>query len=294
MKTPTKFILGLTLAITLWSCNKDDENENTTITTEEVGINAKMDMANDDVADVVEEQESNTYSNPASGRGQDAPFTTFSDCATITRVPAFGTLVTPGTTVTKTIDFGTTDCVLDNGNTVRGKIIISFVFEPSATSHTINYTFDNFYHNSIKYVGSKTFTRTMTAETPNSSSHPIVTMNMDMTATFPNGNSYTRIGQRIREIVEGYATPSWTDNIYKVTGNWATTFPNTTIQNSTITTPLMVKLSCVAVNKPVLVQGIITITRNNNTATLDYGDGNCDNLAVFTFNGIAHNIVIGN
>jgi hypothetical protein len=181
---------------------------------------------------------------------------------------------------------------LSNGNFVKGKIIISFTYNPSATSHTITYTFDDFYHNGIKFVGNKTFTKVMSTTSP---SHPIVTMNMDITATFPNGSVYVRVGQRIREIVEGFDTPgSWTDNVYQVTGSWTTTFPNTNIQTSTITTPLKVKLSCIAVNKPLIVEGVITFVRNGNTATLDYGNGTCDNTAVFTFNGNAYTIIIGN
>lgn len=287
-----KLILGLALTIAMVSCNKEEDNS--TITAEEAGVNAKLDIANDDVADIVEQEEASTYSNTLNGKTTENPNTTLSNCATVTRVPAFGTPITPGTVVTKTIDFGTTPCVLNNGNTVSGRIIITFTFQPTASQHIITYTFDNFRHNAILFVGNKTFTRVMTAATATSPSHPIVTMNMDITATFPNGNSYTRVGQRIREIMEGFATPSWTDNIYRVTGSWTTTFPNTTIQYSTITTPLIVKLSCIAVNKPLLVRGVITIVRNNNTATLDYGDGVCDNIAIFTLNGIPHTIIIGN
>jgi hypothetical protein len=134
----------------------------------------------------------------------------------------------------------------------------------------------------------------MSVATATSPSHPIVTMNVDITATFPNGNSYVRVGQRVREIVEGFSTPILGDNVYQVTGSWTTSFPNTTIQTSTITTPLKVKLSCILVNKPLIVQGVITFVRNNNTATLDYGNGDCDNLAVFTINGNSYNIIIGN
>ena len=290
MKRASKLILGLALAIAMVSCNKDENNS--TITAEEAGINAKMDIANDDVSDIVEQEEASTYSNTLNGKTTEASNTTFSNCATVTRVPAFGTPITPGTVVTKTIDFGTTPCLLNNGNSVSGKIIISFTYQPTAPSHTITYTFDNFRHNAILYVGNKTFTRVMTAA-PNS--HPVITMNMDITATFPNGNSYNRVGQRVREIIEGYGTPAnWADNVYRITGSWTTTFPSTTIQYSTITTPLIVKLSCVALNKPLLVSGVITIVRNSNTATLDYGDGTCDNLAVFTINGNSYNIVIGN
>lgn len=289
-----KLILSLALAIAMVSCSKN-EDDNSTITAEEAQINAKLDIANDDVADIVAQQEMSTYSNTTTGRTTEDDNSILSNCATVTRVPAFGTPITPGTLVTKTIDFGTTPCQLDNGNYVSGKIIITFTYQPDATSHTITYTFDNFRHNGILFVGNKTFTRTMTAATPSSPSHPIVTMNMDVTATFPNGNSYTRVGQRIREIIAGFDTPAiWTDNVYRVTGSWTTSFPNTTIQYSTITTPLIVKLSCAVVNKPLLVQGVITIVRNGNTATLDYGDGTCDNLAVFTINGNSYNINIGN
>lgn len=292
MKKTTSFIFGLALALTVLSCSKDDDTN--LMTAEEATINAKMDIASDDVADIVEEQEASTYSNSVSGRTEQASPSILSTCATVSRVPAFGTAITPGTTVTKTIDFGSVGCTLANGNVVKGKIIISFVFQPDATNHTINYTFDDFYHNNIKFVGSKVFTRTMTAGTDTNPSHPVVTMDMDMTATFPSGNSYVRVGQRVREIIEGYSTPAFTDNVYRVTGSWTTAFPDSSVRTSTITTPLKVKMSCIAANKPLLVEGVITITRNDNVSTLDYGDGTCDNFAVFTFNGTSYTIILGN
>ncbi len=293
----TKFLV-ITLIATLFvtSCTKESEaSDDSTITKEEAAINAKIDIASDDIIDIAAEAETSTYLDNTNGRVESNASSTFTSCATITRVPAFGTAITPGTTVTKTIDFGTDPgCTLPNGNVLKGKIIISFVYDPNATSHTITYTFDNFYHNNIKFNGTKTFTRTMTTETPNSPSHPIVTMNMDMNATFPDGRVFTRVGQRVREIIEGYSTVSWTDNVYKVTGSWTTTFPNTSIQTATITSALIVKLSCIAVNKPLIVQGVITFNRNSNTATLDYGSGACDNEAVFTINGVSYTIIIGN
>ncbi len=292
MKT-VKWLMSAVAVTLLVSCNRDDKE--TFITAEEATVNAKMDIANNDVTDLVENEEKSTYDNSLSGKTTEPSTEALPSCATVTRVPAFGTALTPGTSVTKTIDFGTSGCPLANGNVVKGKIIISFVFEPGATTHTINYQFDNFYHNGIKYEGNKTFTRTMTVATATVPSHPIVTMNMDMIATFPNGNSYQRVGQRVREIIEGYDTPGLlADNVYQVTGSWTTTFPNTTLQTSTITTPLQIKMSCMAVNKPLIVSGVISIVRNGNTGTLDYGDGTCDNTALFTFNGNTYTIAIGN
>jgi hypothetical protein len=293
MKTKIVF-LGLLLALFTISCNKDKDNND--FTADEAGVNAKIDLANDDVSDIIEGQFNATMENTTSGKTTElAAATNLPTCATITRVPTFGTAPTVGQTVTKTIDFGTTGCAMPNGNVLKGQIIMSFVYNPTATSHTINYQFVNFYHNAIKFDGNKTFTRTMSVATATSPSHPIVVMNMQMTVTFPDGRVFERVGTRTREIIEGYGTPLvLADNVYKVTGSWTTTFPNTTVQTSTITTPLLVKMSCIAVNKPLLVKGVITFERNGNIATLDYGNGDCDNLAIFTINGTQYTIVIGN
>lgn len=280
--------LGLALCLTVLSCSKDDSNSG--ITAEDAKVSAKIDAMNDDVSGIVEEQETNTYSNSTTGKTSGMTISEFSNCATVTRVPAFGTPPTVGQTVTKTIDFGTS-CTLDSGNVVSGRIIITFVYDPGAASHTINYSFDNFFHNGIEYNGDKTFTRTMTT---GANPHPIVTMTMDLTATVPNAGVYHRVGTRTREIIEGFGNAILADNVYKITGNWVTTTPSGASQTSTITTPLHVKMSCMAANKPLIVSGIITIVRNDTTATLDFGSGDCDNLAVFTVNGNSYNIVIGN
>lgn len=286
MKTKT-ILFGLFLFVVVIGCNKDDNNTNGTMSVEEATANTKMDIANDDVSKVVEGQLG--AEDGISGRGTTGTQDFLPACATVTRVPAIGTAIAAGTLITKTIDFGTTGCAMQNGNVLKGKIIVTFNYQPTATSHTINYEFVGFYHNAIMLEGNRTFTRVMSVTTAASPSHPVVTMNLDMTATFPSGNTYRRIGTRIREIVAGYDTAILTDNVYNVTGNWTTTFPNTTVQNSTITVPLVVKLNC---NN--IVKGVVTSTRNGNVATLDYGNGDCDNLAVFTFNGVTHNIVLGN
>ena len=291
MKT-IKLIYVMAFMFIIASCSKTDEAD-FSFKEADVTTESKIDRANDDISDIVENQEMATYSNSISGREITTTSTTFTNCATITRVPAFGTALTPGTQVTKTIDFGTSNCALDNGNTVRGKIIISFIFQPSATSHTITYTFDNFYHNDIKFAGTKTFTRVMTTNAAGFV-RPVVTMNMDMTVTFPNGDVFTRVGTRTREIVEGYTTPSWTDNIYQITGNWVTTRPNGTTRTATITTPLKIRLSCIAQQKPVTVKGVISFVSGTNTASIDYGNGDCDNAAVLTINGVSSTIIMGN
>lgn len=279
-------VFGLFLALITFSCSKkEDVAIDNSFSLDEAGVNAKIDILNDDISKVVEEQL--TPDDGISARSASAVAYFLPACATVTRVPAAGTVLTVGTLITKTIDFGTLGCPLPNGNVLKGKIIITFTYQPTATSHTINYEFVAFYHNSIKIEGNKSFTRVLSAATAASPSHPIVTMNMDMAVTLPDGRTFYRVGSRVREIIAGYATPILSDNVYQVTGSWTTTFPNTSTQTSTITTPLIIKLDCGNITK-----GIITFVRNANVATLDYGNGDCDNQAVFTINGVPRTITL--
>jgi len=295
MKKIAKFLAPIFVLVAFSACEKDNVTTTDSLTSDDALVSAKIDIASDDVSNIVDQLFDNIDGSTIAYRGVNNDNSVFSNCATITRVPAFGTAITPGTQVTKTIDFGTTGCQLNNGNIVKGKIIISFVFQPTAVSHTVTYTFDNFYHNNIKFVGTKTFTRSLTAATATMAPHPIVVMQLDMTITLPNGDVYTRVGSRTRELIEGFDTPQvFADNVYKITGNWTTTNPNGSVQTATITTPLRARMSCLAVNKPLLVFGVITFVKNNITATLDYGNGDCDNTAVFTVNGNSYTIIIGN
>ncbi len=290
MKTKI-ILLGLFVAILSINCSKDKVEEAVGITAEEITANAKLDNATDDVLKVVESQlgvsDGISGKNAMGTQGVNGDLPT---CATVTRVPEFGTMPAIGEQITKTITFDPAGCTMPNGNVLKGKIIITFVFDPTATTHTINYQFVEFYHNAIKLDGNKSFTRSMTATTATSPSHPIVTMNMDITATFPDGKVVTRVGTRTHEMVAGFLTPlNIDDNIFHITGNWATVFPNTTMQTATISSMLIKKGNCNYIG-----QGIITFVRNNHTATLDFGDGSCDNQAIFTKDGVAITITLGN
>ena len=179
MKNVLKLSAVVALFIMSTSCENDIVKNTTQLTSDDAIVNSKIDLASDDIATIADQLFDNIDSNTITYRTINNNNSIFSNCATITRVPAFGIPLIPGTQVTKTIDFGTTGCTLNNGNVVRGKIIISFVFQPTAVSHTVTYTFDNFYHNNIKFVGTKTFTRSMTTQTATAAPHPIVVMELD-------------------------------------------------------------------------------------------------------------------
>lgn len=282
------FFTAVAFALLLTGCSKK-EDDNITITSDEAKVSAQIDLANDDVSSIVQ----NVYENPDSqtftNKTGEVALTT---CATISRTPGFGTTLAAGTQVTTTVDFGT-GCTLQNGNTVSGKIIITYEYPTAtATSVTVNYTFNNFYHNTNKIEGTKTFIFTKIAATTSIPAHWKTEMNMVLDITI-NNVVYHRTGTRTTEITAGY-NQVLANREYQVTGNWVTTPAGGTAWSSSITTPLKVKMSCMNVHKPLLVQGVITFVRNNHTATLDYGDGTCDNSAVFTINGNSYTIVIGN
>lgn len=264
------------------SCNKDDDEGNSSnLTAEETTVSAKIDEITDDVSKIIEDQY-NVQVNARERRNPPAQF--LPDCATVT-------MTISGTTWTRTIDFGTSGCAMPNGNILKGIIIVSGSIDFSQPSHTISYSFVDFYHNAKLIQGNKTVVRTLQSTTINQEIHPVSTMTMDMSVTYPNGNVYTRVGTRVREMVEGFATPLvWLDNVFAITGNWTTTLPGGAVQSATITAPLKIRMNC-----NYIVSGILTVVRNNVTAVLNYGNQeDCDNQATVTINGVEYPITLGN
>ena len=57
---------------------------------------------------------------------------------------------------------------------------------------------------------------------------------------------------------------------------------------------MIYKLSCINESSLLITSGIITISSNGDVASINYGDGTCDNLAVLTVNGNSTTIDFGN
>src|SRR4051812_24898949 len=136
MKTK-KLLIGMMFSLMVISCNKDDDNTPVVpVSQQEVAANAQMDDVCDDVLQIVESQSDSEPANRLTGSAQNF----MSNCGNVTTTQS-------GNTWIRTIDFGTTNCTLFNGSTVRGKIILTFTNDFAATTRTISYAFDNFYHN---------------------------------------------------------------------------------------------------------------------------------------------------
>lgn len=253
----------------------DKEEKNSIVSGSDIESDTKIDAISDDVLQIVESQSNDLEASAGRTNSNSGSFLT--NCANVSTV-------VDGNSRIRTVDFGTTNCTLSNENLVRGKIIITFTNDFDALTRTINYTFENFYHNDRRVEGSRTVVKTIL---PNG--NPQATINLNMTVTYPNGNVFTRIGERVREFTEGYATTILTDNVFSITGNWKTTLPSGTLHTTTITKPLIAKWGC-----PNIVSGTISIVRTGNPWTLDYGNGDCDNKATLTINGEIQNFILRN
>lgn len=266
MKTTHLFrMMALVAIISLTGCSKDSGSNDTSITSSDVQASRKMDQASDDVSIIVEDQFTQQFPSEA-GKSANTITSLIPACTTVTNVVT-------ATTWTRTLLFN--NCLF-NGNTLNGTIIVSGSLPFTPASYVINYQFVNFTHNGNLIEGNRTVTRTMASSTLLADVHPIHTMDIDMTVTLAaSGGVYHRVGTRTRECVAGFGLPiNWDNRVYKVYGNMTTTRPDGGTQSNVISvaTPLTFKNSC----QYRLVAGIITITRPNHTAVLDYGNGDCD------------------
>lgn len=271
-------LLGLTLSMLILSCSKEDNNGSSSELSN-AKVSAKIDMVTEDVAKIAEDQYA-LQANPGAGKNSEFETQALPPCATVD-------IQLTATTWTRTITFD--NCTLPNGNVLDGTIIVSGSLNFDTPSHTISYSFVNFHHNNILVEGNRTIVRSLQSTATLSTVHPVASMSIDMTVTFPNGNVYHREGNRVREMIEGFDTPMiWADNVFSISGSWNTTFPAGS-RTSTIITPLRAEAGC-----PYIVSGVVTTVGTNNTATLDYGNGDCDDQATLTVNGNTTTITLGN
>ncbi len=200
-----------------------------------------------------------------------------SSCATVT----LDTSVYPRVL---TIDFGDSNCLCNDGRYRRGKIIVSFTgryWKPGTVRTT---TFENYYVDDNQVEG----TKVVTNNGFNDKGHMNWTITVNAMITLAKGEgTISWKSQRNREMTAGFLTHKdrW-DNIFMITGKSEGQRANGIKWSRTITKPLEVKLAC-----RFIVSGTMKIKREGKPVRiLDFGDGQCDNLATVTVNGETHTI----
>lgn len=182
---------------------------------------------------------------------------------------------------TLTIDFGT-GCDDPRGNRRSGKIFIRFNGRRFLPGSTIVITFENYVINGIKLSGKRTLTN-ITGSTEESPKFQIELE--DGLAVWPDGTEATREHCFTRTWNRGVLqNPS--DDLLIVSqcadADVAASGVNRrgVSYSMVIESDLIYKRGC-----PIAVQGVKIFRANGKEVTVDYGDGDCDNIITITIEG---------
>jgi len=202
-----------------------------------------------------------------------------SNCATVT----LDTTVMPREL---TIDFGDTNCLCRDGRFRRGKIIVTFTGRYRMPGTVITYGFDDYYVNDNHVDGTKVITN-MGLNEDNNMYYSIEILGVINLAN--DGGTISWNSSREREWVEGIFTVfnRW-DDVYHITGSASGIRPNGNTWEREIINPLRVQVSC-----RWIVSGTVEIQPEGlPLRILDYGTGECDNIATVLVNGVTYTIFL--
>jgi hypothetical protein len=193
------------------------------------------------------------------------------------------TLDTVGSIDTLVIDWGTTNCLCNDGKNRRGKIITTWNGSYYNQGTTIKHVPVGYYVNDNKIEGEMTVTNMGN----NSSGQPFYNVNINGLATLTTGEIVTYTSTRVRTFTNGYTTQLWFwDDEYDITGTANATVVNGDGYSAVVVQPLHVKVGCAFITK-----GVLNFTPTGQMVrVIDYGDGTCDAKFTVTINGQTYTI----
>ena len=196
------------------------------------------------------------------------------------------------------IDFGS-GCPGRDGRVRTGKIITTYTNRLIYPGSKATTTFENYHVDSIKVEGTHIITNQgVVITSPNLSiTHAWHVAIEGAKLSKPNGNYCEWNSVKDITQIEGFSTPLIPlDDIYKIVGSssgktkrgdFLYAWKAETLE------PLIKKFSC-----RWIVKGVLKVVRLNLSTTsqwialINYGNGDCDNKAVVTINGVPHEITL--
>jgi len=190
------------------------------------------------------------------------------------------------------LDFGNAGCTGNDGHLRSGKIITEYtarLIYPGAIATT---SFDGFYIDSVHVEGTHKITNTSNGTTNRQFAIEV----RDARLTRPNGDYTKWKSDKVITQFEGLITADFHDDIFSVTGSAEGQVKKGNLLvgwSSSVTEPLIKRFTC-----RWIVKGRIRTIRINSmptspwVAVLDFGNGTCDNQAIITINGVAHQITL--
>lgn len=253
-----KQVLFVFVAILLlFSCGDSEDIAFKTLTKEEVSAILKVDEMSTSVDDILDQDE---FDEDFSFRNHQS---SIANCVVRTVEDSDNQRMV-------TLDFGE-GCSPNNYREFSG--IIQIVYTRTDNSLRKEVSFRDFFVNGNQIIGSRSVERIRS----NSNGNPQSTSVEDITVNFSNGDSSSRTGTKIREKIEGNDTGTRGDDVISITGNWQTTNREGITKGAEVISPLIRKFAC-----RYFVSGVVELTRGDASATIDFGNGECDNLATVT------------
>jgi archaellum component FlaF (FlaF/FlaG flagellin family) len=176
------------------------------------------------------------------------------------------------------IDFGTDDCLGDDGRIRNGQIFVTYSGRYREEGTVITITPQNYTVNGYTLAGTKTVTN-LGDNTEGDMQFSIV---VDGSLTAP-GNAWTSQwdSNRVRTWVEGQSTATIWDDAYEITGSASGVNRNGVAYDISIVNPLRAEIGC-----RWIVSGTMLLSPEDFDArTIDFGNGECNNGFSVTVNG---------
>ncbi len=273
----SKFLIFTALGLLLFSCKKENGSDYSSTSTLSA---VNLETALEDVETALDDASiysgyfygaGNYESSKGPHKGRSGYF---SDCVEMETTEE-------GDTITTIITF-TEDCLDREGNTITGTI--TRVETVSDTTSENSITVENLTINGYVINGSKSFTYSAS----NDNGNPEISGTVSLIIESDEG-TMTKEGTRTVEITAGGDTDICMDDEKTITGSFTfTNFDGETISME-ITKALVKPSECRYIASGVKEYNVV-----EGTATLDYGDGTCDNLAIYTdVDGTTSEITLG-
>jgi hypothetical protein len=182
-----------------------------------------------------------------------------------------------------TLDFGDGSCECACGHTRSGMIHVNLSNWWKKDGSLREMAFENFNFDGNKLEGVKTILNTGL----NDAGHMTFLKKLvDGKITYADSTSMTWNCEKTAELVEGGSSFLFFDDVWSVTGNGSGVNIDGKKFTVTITDPLIYKNGCFYP-----VSGVLTIeTEGEDTKTIDYGDGKCDNKITVTVGDVTEEI----
>ena len=266
--TTTAFLTLLIFSVGVSSCNEDEDlTENNQSVSDVVTfiseVNDIVALAEDALNDFDSRMRTTeTYEN---------------DCKTIVHNYSEKQLV---------IDFSNYSCVLDDGRSRKGKLIITYLGRYRTEGSEIQINLDNYVSSNVQLFGG------IQVRNLGNSDYEIQVKNFRI--PIDKDDSAKWEGTLSKKWIVGSNTPSLSDDQYEFIGSYKGTDKLKQAFTGSVTAPLVINYNCLEDGNSFPTKGTTEIvTENFASRKIDFGQGNCDKTIVLTVRDDAETIRFG-